>query len=67
MAAGVDSGARMSYDQCCFDLAEVFAKDEKSPLNGIEVDELAQSIQDGIEAYLEARNEREVSNVRNHR
>ncbi len=45
----------MSYDPRCYELAKAFADDATPRLNGIEVDELAQSIQDGIEAYLEAR------------
>lgn len=44
----------MSYDQKCYDLAEVFLSDIQNPVNKEDADKLAQEIQTTIEDYLDA-------------
>lgn len=43
----------MSYDQKCYDLAEVFLSDIQNPVNKDDADKLAQEIQWTIETYLQ--------------
>lgn len=43
----------MSYDQKCYDLAEVFLSDIQNPVNYGDADALAQEIQRTIEDYLQ--------------
>ena len=43
----------MSYDQKCFDLAKAFLEDEPDLDNERGAEELAQAIQEVIEAWIE--------------
>ena len=43
----------MSYDQKCYDLAELFLSDSPKINNARRRDELAQDIQNTIEAYID--------------